>query len=639
MNEELESSISTLVHRNAAAMQELKLGFELAKYQFLVTPERVEAGMNTVKERLKLMLAHQQRIPVKEHLDFSIQDTWLPVVTGVGEMLAIQDMSSTRRISSIIETEADEGEKCDMVQGDMNLKPESLAGAQSTLGAVDKNDPFRANVGRTANLGHDGSVGPPPQDDLPPLPSPVMNSDWVDLHVSGAVSYPRISVEDLPSTPHGLSDFMADMTPENTLDIIEADLGHFAPSPSFTATVLLPPPFSSPLSATAPLSLSFAQDCSPCAGRTPNVSQDYLIDLIEAELKSSTTSENHSVFKSSPLLLLYTPPSLLASFSDFDPSMTSFSSASCLDLTVNIPSEHSRSFEEHSSLVDPELSASWNDFGYTPSPANGLSTSSFAHATTPTAPGVSSPGKHYPNILTNRILRSSFSTFTPSLKRHIKHSQNFPSFLVFRSVFNSFKSSGLRKGLHKAPSRYRNRRRTLMPASTILGGRVKVRKIQVPTILHPCRRLSPRLASPWIESISISSTRYSPAPSFCVPGDGLAQLEGYAPSKEIIAYVVDTIADAVKCPTNAPKKGKRRTTTCLAHFTVFVTNVVARLPLTTPQLLLTAAYVDRAHYRNNAELFASCGAERTLHRIFPPNFDLLHPSATTFPRFQTERTY
>ncbi|KAJ3805580.1 hypothetical protein F5876DRAFT_69675 [Lentinula aff. lateritia] len=118
------------------------------------------------------------------------------------------------------------------------------------------------------------------------------------------------------------------------------------------------------------------------------------------------------------------------------------------------------------------------------------------------------------------------------------------------------------------------------------------------------------------ESISISSTRYSPAPSFCVPGDGLAQLEGYAPSKEIIAYVVDTIADAVKCPTNAPKKGKRRTTTCLAHFTVFVTNVVARLPLTTPQLLLTVAYVDRAHYRNNAELFASCGAERTLHRIF-----------------------
>ncbi|KAJ3805579.1 hypothetical protein F5876DRAFT_69674 [Lentinula aff. lateritia] len=509
MNEELESSISTLVHRNAAAMQELKLGFELAKYQFLVTPERVEAGMNTVKERLKLMLAHQQRIPVKEHLDvcvtaacssfslhrihrlyrvlltlislehiiltenqFSIQDTWLPVVTGVGEMLAIQ-------ISSIIETEADEGEKCDMVQGDMNLKPESLAGAQSTLGAVDKNDPFRANVGRTANLGHDGSVGPPPQDDLPPLPSPVMNSDWVDLHVSGAVSYPRISVEDLPSTPHGLSDFMADMTPENTLDIIEADLGHFAPSPSFTATVLLPPPFSSPLSATAPLSLSFAQDCSPCAGRTPNVSQDYLIDLIEAELKSSTTSENHSVFKSSPLLLLYTPPSLLASFSDFDPSMTSFSSASCLDLTVNIPSEHSRFFEEHSSLVDPELSASWNDFGYTPSPANGLSTSSFAHATTPTAPGVSSPGKHYPNILTNRILRSSFSTFTPSLKRHIKHSQNFPSFLVFRSVVNSFKSSGLRKGLHKAPSRYRNRRRTLMPASTILGGRVK--KIKSPS--------------------------------------------------------------------------------------------------------------------------------------------------------------
>ncbi|KAH7871665.1 uncharacterized protein C8R40DRAFT_1072409 [Lentinula edodes] len=515
MNEGLESSISTLVHQNAAAMQELKLDFELAKYQFLVTSERVEAGMNNVKERLKLMLIHQQRITVKEHLDvcvtaacssfslhrihrlyrvlltlislehiiltenhFSIQDTWLPLVTGVGEMLAIQDMSSTRKNSSIIETERDEGDICDRVQGDMNPKPESLTGAQSTFGAVDKNELFKANAGRAAISGHDGNVGPPPQYDLPPLPPPVMNSDWGDLHVSGAVSHPRISVEALSSTPHGLSDIMADMTPENTLDIIEADLGHFAPSPSFTATVMLPPPLSSPLLVTPPLSLSFAQDCSPCAGRTPSISQDYLvdtsIDLIEAELKSSTTSDNCSVFKSSPLLLLYTPPSLLASFSDFDPSMTSISSASCLGLAVNLPSEHSRFFEEHNPLVDPELSANWNDFGYTPSPANGLSTSSFAPATTPIVPGVSSPRKRHPNILTSRILRSFFSSFTPSLKRYIKHSQ-FPSFFVSRSVVNCFKTSGLRKG------RYRNQRRTLMPTSTIIGGRVKVRKIQVLT--------------------------------------------------------------------------------------------------------------------------------------------------------------
>ncbi|KAJ3872820.1 hypothetical protein F5051DRAFT_143580 [Lentinula edodes] len=278
ITEGLESSIFTLIHQNVAAMQESKLGFELAKYQFLVTSERVEAGMNTVKERLKLMLIHQQRVTVKQHLDvcvtaacssfplhrihrlyrvlltstslehiiltenhFSIQDTWLPVITGVGEMLAIQDMSSTRKISSIVE---DEGEICDRVQGDMNLKPKSLAGAQSTLEAVDKNEPFRAIAGRAAISGHDGSVGPPPQYDLPPLPPPVMNSDWGDLHVSGAVSHPRISVEDLPSTPHGLSDIMVDMTPENTLDIIEANLGHFAPSTSFSTAVLFPPPLS-----------------------------------------------------------------------------------------------------------------------------------------------------------------------------------------------------------------------------------------------------------------------------------------------------------------------------------------------------------------------------------------------------------
>ncbi|KAJ4484554.1 hypothetical protein C8R41DRAFT_982326 [Lentinula lateritia] len=516
MNEGPESSISTLVHQNAAAMKELKLGFELAKYQFLVTSERVEAGMNTVKERLKQMLVHQQRITVKEHLDvcvtaacssfslhrihrlyrvlltlislehiiltenhFSIRDTWLPVVTGVGEMLAIQDMSSTRKNSSIMETETDEGEICDRAQGDMNLKPKFSAGAQSTSEAVDKDQPFRATAGRAAISGHDGSVGPPPQDDLPLLPPPVMNSDWGDLHVSGAVSHPRISVEDLPSTPHELSDIMADMTPENTLDIIEADLGHFAPSPSFTATILLRPPLTSPFPAIPPLPLTLAQDCSQCAGRTPSVSQDYLvdtlIDLIEAELKSSTPSDNRSVFESSPLLLLYTPPSLIASFNDFDPSIASFSSASGLDVGVNLPSEHSGFFEDDSSLLDPESSASWDDFGYTFSPVNMLSTMS-APATMPAT--VSSPGKYHLNILTSRILRSSFSSSTPASKRRIRHPQNSPSFFVFRSVIN-FKSSSLRKGLRKAPSAYWNRRRTLTPASTIIGGRVKVRKIRV----------------------------------------------------------------------------------------------------------------------------------------------------------------
>ncbi|KAJ4467139.1 hypothetical protein C8J55DRAFT_492783 [Lentinula edodes] len=458
-------------------MKELKLAFELAKYQFLVTLEHVKAGMNTVKERLKLMLIHQQQVTVKEHLDvcvtaacssfslhqihwlhrvlltlislehiiltenhFSIQDTWLPVITGVGKMLAIQ-------ISSIVE---DEGEKCDRLQGDMNPKPESLAGEQSTLGAVDKNELFRTNVGRAPISGHDGSVGPPP------LPPPVMNSAWGDLHVSGVVSHPRISVGDLPLTPHGLSDIMADMTPEHTVDIIEADLGHFAPSPSFTATILLPPPPSSPFPAILPLPLTLAQDCSQCAGRTPSVSQDYLvetlIDLIEAELKSSTMLENCSVFESSPLLLLYTPPSLLASFSDFDLSISSFSSASGLDFGVNLPSEHSGFFEEDSSLVDPESSASWDDFGYTFSPMNMLSTMSAPATMLAT---VSSPGKYHLNILTSRILQSLFLPSTPASKRRIRHPQNSPSFFVFHSVIN-FKSSSLRKGLHKAPSAYWN---------------------------------------------------------------------------------------------------------------------------------------------------------------------------------------
>ncbi|KAJ4484555.1 hypothetical protein C8R41DRAFT_903916 [Lentinula lateritia] len=113
------------------------------------------------------------------------------------------------------------------------------------------------------------------------------------------------------------------------------------------------------------------------------------------------------------------------------------------------------------------------------------------------------------------------------------------------------------------------------------------------------------------DSISISSTRYSAAPSFCAPEDALVQLESYAPSKEIIAYVVDFIMDAVD-HTNASKtsKDKPRTIPRLAKFTAFVTKVVARLPLTTPELLLTVAYVDRAQYRNNLKSFSSYGNER-----------------------------
>ncbi|KAJ3872822.1 hypothetical protein F5051DRAFT_479219 [Lentinula edodes] len=113
------------------------------------------------------------------------------------------------------------------------------------------------------------------------------------------------------------------------------------------------------------------------------------------------------------------------------------------------------------------------------------------------------------------------------------------------------------------------------------------------------------------DSISISSTRYSPASSFCAPEDALAQLKRYAPSKEIIAYVVDFIIDAVD-HTNASKmsKDKSRTIPRLAQFTAFVTKVVARLPLTTPELLLTVAYVDRAQYRNNSESFSCYGTER-----------------------------
>ncbi|KAJ3884515.1 hypothetical protein GG344DRAFT_83908 [Lentinula edodes] len=131
------------------------------------------------------------------------------------------------------------------------------------------------------------------------------------------------------------------------------------------------------------------------------------------------------------------------------------------------------------------------------------------------------------------------------------------------------------------------------------------------------------------DSISISSTRYSPASSFCASEDALAQLKRYAPSKEIIgiypsllaynhftdffssAYVVDFIIDAVD-HTNASKmsKDKSRTIPGLAQFTAFVTKVVARLPLTTPELLSTVAYVDRAQYRNNSESFSCYDTER-----------------------------
>ncbi|KAJ4467140.1 hypothetical protein C8J55DRAFT_492784 [Lentinula edodes] len=128
------------------------------------------------------------------------------------------------------------------------------------------------------------------------------------------------------------------------------------------------------------------------------------------------------------------------------------------------------------------------------------------------------------------------------------------------------------------------------------------------------RRLSTSVYSSGseVDSISISSTQYSPAPSFCAPEDALVQLESYAPSKEIIAYIVDFIMNAVDY-TNASKMSKDKPRTRLAQFTAFVAEVVARLPLTTPELLLTVAYVDRAQYRNNSKSFLSYGTEHAVN--------------------------
>ncbi|KAJ4477413.1 hypothetical protein J3R30DRAFT_217713 [Lentinula aciculospora] len=119
-------------------------------------------------------------------------------------------------------------------------------------------------------------------------------------------------------------------------------------------------------------------------------------------------------------------------------------------------------------------------------------------------------------------------------------------------------------------------------------------------------------------SISISSTRYSAAPSFCAPEDGLAQLEAYAPSEEIVAYVVQFIADVIEHASNVPhnSKDKRRSTHRLINFTKFVTKVVTRLQLATPELLLIVAYVDRAQYRRNMNISTDHADEHALEGVF-----------------------
>ncbi|KAJ4475554.1 hypothetical protein J3R30DRAFT_3294102 [Lentinula aciculospora] len=77
----------------------------------------------------------------------------------------------------------------------------------------------------------------------------------------------------------------------------------------------------------------------------------------------------------------------------------------------------------------------------------------------------------------------------------------------------------------------------------------------------------------------------------------LLQLVDVKPSRLIIDYVVDCVADTVdfamgRSPLPPSRRSSRRP--ALVKFTVFVTNVITRAEVTMPIILSTLAYIDRA---------------------------------------------
>ncbi|KAF5367216.1 hypothetical protein D9757_012220 [Collybiopsis confluens] len=125
-------------------------------------------------------------------------------------------------------------------------------------------------------------------------------------------------------------------------------------------------------------------------------------------------------------------------------------------------------------------------------------------------------------------------------------------------------------------------------------------------------------SSPSSSSSSASSSSSSIHPSSLVSpsmhSQAILDLVDVKLSKHIIEYVVDSVADTVDFAMGKPSPARGRSSTRrpeLAKFTTFVSTVLERAEVTTPVVLASLAYIDRARPHLHIAL-----EEWALERVF-----------------------
>ncbi|KIK58600.1 hypothetical protein GYMLUDRAFT_246002 [Collybiopsis luxurians FD-317 M1] len=235
-------AVSTIMLQNATHAEGFQPGFDLPKFRDVVTPDLVQEGVGIVRAVLKPLLPpfpsdkHIKvcldaatspfvlrkidpgynvllslialRHPILDEKNFSIEQTWEPLLQGVDKPPCLPD-----GLDRDAEFELTRGEQ-EHLKGSVNATNEpSLSHPRRALG-----DAVVVN-GRSLS-----AIGPPPQELLPSLPT----------HAGSA--RPALISKGLPSVLHDVSHDLVNA--DNTLDAIEADLD-FYDFPSATSSPLL----------------------------------------------------------------------------------------------------------------------------------------------------------------------------------------------------------------------------------------------------------------------------------------------------------------------------------------------------------------------------------------------------------------
>ncbi|KAE9396582.1 hypothetical protein BT96DRAFT_101809 [Gymnopus androsaceus JB14] len=252
--------LSHLMETNASKLSsQLKLGFELAQYKHLITPELVKAGQDIVRAELKSLAVEKElvdekdldvylatacshfvlrkmhplypvllslialRHPILTLTRFSVERVWRSIIKGSDQLLKTLNASPTPGMSIEAEGKARVVEVFDRCPIGKRIGSGSSSRTRYALDVLSGNDLHLSSSSVNKRSILDVDIGPPPQEFLPQLPDAP----------HGCMSQPAIEEIPLPSA-EGLPPALYER--DNIFVIIEADRPSIGPPPS------IPPP-------------------------------------------------------------------------------------------------------------------------------------------------------------------------------------------------------------------------------------------------------------------------------------------------------------------------------------------------------------------------------------------------------------